>query len=121
LSLHRAVRVVQWLVMVAPLSAAVMLFTLDGAVSSRQPSESLDPALVAEGSEVYVAFCQACHGTNGQGGTGPALAGDLIERFPNVAVQRAIILSGPNAMPSFAARLTDRQIDAVIAFTRNGL
>jgi len=120
-NLHRFVNTIEWLVMVATLSAAVMLFTLGGRESLRNVGNQPDQSLIAEGTEVYTTFCQACHGPIGQGGTGPALAGDLIARFPDANVQRVIILTGPNAMPSFAVRLTDRQIDAVVAFTRYGL
>ncbi len=77
--------------------------------------------LVSEGAAIYSQHCQVCHGAAGQGGTGPALAGDLIDRFPDVDDQRAVILLGPKSMPSFATRLTDKEIDAVIEFTRSGL
>jgi len=70
---------------------------------------------------VYAEHCQICHGAAGQGGTGPALAGDLAQRYPDIKAQKALIIAGPKAMPSFAGRLTDQEIDAVIAFTRNGL
>lgn len=90
---------------------------------SRSPdTESApNPALVTQGAAVYAEHCQICHGATGQGGTGPSLAGDLAERYPDVADQKALILAGPKSMPSFATRLTDHEIDAVIAFTRSGL
>jgi len=88
---------------------------------SADTASTPQPDLVAQGSAVYTQHCQICHGAAGQGGTGPALAGDLADRYPDAADQRAVILVGPKSMPSFATRLSDQEIDAVIAFTRTGL
>ncbi len=103
---------------VAALAVGVMLWLGSDSTDSASTPK---PELVSQGAVVYARHCQVCHGAAGQGGTGPALAGDLSDRFPDVADQRAVILLGPKSMPSFANRLTDNEIDAVIAFTRTGL
>jgi len=108
---------VGFLVLATVMASAAIWF---GSRSANTVSTT-DPTLVSEGSVIYAQHCQICHGAAGQGGTGPALAGDLAERYPDVAAQKLVILTGPKSMPSFATRLTDHEIDAVVAFTRTGL
>jgi len=103
---------------VAMVASAAVIWSISG---SADTASTPDPALISQGSAVFAQHCQVCHGATGQGGTGPALAGDLAERYPEIAAQRAVILTGPKSMPSFATRLTDQEVDAVIAFTRTGL
>ena len=76
--------------------------------------------LISEGAGVYADHCAICHGPSGKGGTGPDLTANLTQRYPDPADQRQIILDGPRSMPSFESRLSDREIDAVIEFTRFG-
>ena len=45
----------------------------------------------------------------------------MIERYPEVADQVAIIVQGRGGMPSFEDRLSAEQIDAVVAYTREVL
>ncbi len=113
---------VTWMAVIFALGAAVAVLIVSRTSSSDSDlSRQGDPVLIAEGADVYGDHCQICHGAYGQGGTGPDLANGLIERYPNVADQRQIILDGPRSMPSFEPRLTDHEIDAVIEFTRFGL
>ncbi len=114
MTLHGFVAMLRRLVVVAAVAAVVMLFTLRGGTS--QP----DTRLVADGAEVYAQHCQICHGSDGLGGTGPALSGSVAEQFPDPAEQKAVILAGRSAMPAFGTRLDDHQIEAVIEFTRYG-
>lgn len=97
-------------------------------------------ALLAVGQEVYAsgAQCGSCHGTNGQGGTGPAMSGGaVLETWPSCEDQVKWIALGSNGwsvdvgstygaqskpvqggMPAFAGDLTDEEIRAVTAFER---
>ena len=97
-------------------------------------------ALLAVGQEVYAAGaqCGSCHGTNGQGGTGPAMAGGaVLETWPSCEEQVTWIALGSNGwsvdvgstygaqskpvqggMPAFNGDLTDEEIRAVAAFER---
>jgi len=74
------------------------------------------------GQQVYELRCASCHGATGGGGVGPALAnGVLVQRYPDPADHRAIVVDGRAAMPSFAAILSSEEIDAVVEYERFGL
>lgn len=97
-------------------------------------------ALLAVGQEAYAsgAQCGSCHGSNGQGGTGPAMAGGaVLETWPSCEDQVTWIALGSNGwsvdvgstygaqskpvqggMPGFNGDLTDEEIRAVAAFER---
>ena len=80
-----------------------------------------DPVLVA-GRQVYIERCANCHGGDGGGGRGPALArGAMTEAYPEVADQIDLVSDGYRLMPSFGDVLTREQIEAVIRFTREVL
>jgi mono/diheme cytochrome c family protein len=70
------------------------------------------------GAEVYLqARCYACHGNDGGGTLGPALAGDRVLSIPTYVISQ--ILIGRGEMPAFADKLTDQQIAAVAEYIRN--
>jgi len=72
--------------------------------------------LMGEGASVYSSNCEACHGAEGEGGAGPALAGSqLLSSIGTIARQ---VIDGGERMPSFS-QLSDRQIAAVATFIRN--
>ena len=77
----------------------------------------------ADGAAIYAQRCATCHGDDGGGGIGPALAdGRMVERFPDAADQIAIVTRGRGQMPSFSERgLTAEEIAAVVEFTRTSL
>ncbi len=84
-------------------------------------AEGADPAL-SEGRSIWVAQCASCHGASGGGGRGPKLSeGEVLDRFPEVADQVDLVLNGKGAMPSYAGRLSDEQIESVVRYTREVL
>ena len=85
------------------------------------PDGQPDPVL-AEGRAVYAKHCASCHGRSGGGGQGPRLNnGAVVEAYPDVDDQVAVVADGNGTMPSFVGRLTDRQIEAVTRYTREVL
>ncbi|MGD9738551.1 MAG: c-type cytochrome [Bauldia sp.] len=73
-------------------------------------------ALVRQGGPLYRSNCQACHGANGEGGAGPALAGySRLSATGSVATQ---IVHGGAYMPAFG-QLSDEQIAAIGTYIRN--
>lgn len=92
--------------------------------SNHDQAESSGPAedqdLLEIGAETFARTCATCHGTGGEGGVGPALAG-IKDRYPDIADQIAVVVGGRNAMPAFGSQLTDTQIDAVVAYEREVL
>jgi mono/diheme cytochrome c family protein len=85
------------------------------------PNGSPDPVLVA-GRDIFTRRCAACHGLGGGGGRGPKLAdGRVVERYPEVADQIALVTNGRNGMPKFADVLDPGEIEAVVRYTREVL
>jgi cytochrome c oxidase subunit 2 len=72
------------------------------------------------GQQKYAAACVLCHGAEGQGGIGLPFAGSaLMTDSSRVQENIDVLIKGRNAMPSFAAQLTPREIAAVITYQRN--
>ena len=86
-----------------------------------EPAET-DPAtggLAAQGAEIFSTSCGGCHGSDLQGGVGPALgAGSVIAGRADAAVQ-AVIEDGRGGMPAWGSVLSTEEIEALIAFLRS--
>lgn len=87
-------------------------------------AQEADPAvlaaLVEEGGEIFGDVgCSGCHGAAGEGGFGPALAGNSALSSQSHVI--GMIMNGfqDHGMPPFADRLDDHQIAAVGTFIRN--
>jgi cytochrome c oxidase subunit 2 len=77
--------------------------------------------LYTRGEQVYQASCAACHGGNGQGGVGPAIAGGPLSTGA-VADHIDIVVNGSPtnpAMQAFGEQLSEVDLAAVITFERN--
>jgi mono/diheme cytochrome c family protein len=102
-----------------------------GAGSSPQPISAQDPAM-QQGQSIYNNQCAACHTAGGEGIVGlfPRLSGvPLVQQSQATSLIRVVLEgsravatdgapTGP-AMPSFAWRLSDADIAAVITYIRN--
>lgn len=74
------------------------------------------------GRAVYTENCARCHGGSGEGISAPKLAdGGAEKRFPKEADEITWVHNGGNGMPSFSGTLTDEEIAAVVAYTRDVL
>ena len=113
MNLKRIVDGLQLLTLAATIWTLALLFV-------SQPSMTGDPVRDL-GSRIYAARCSGCHGGSGQGLTGPRLAGQMVDRFPNPADQVAVIAHGRAGMPAFGGRLSAEELAAVVEFTRFSL
>lgn len=135
-----------------PMWAAPVLLVLPfwailyaGAFGDREAAhEAVDP--VELGAQIYrSAGCSACHGGAGEGGAGPALAGEEVEKtFPDPEGHIDWVKSGSigtpatpmpygdpgreggqrtsrGGMPGFGSRLTQAEIEAVVQYERERL
>jgi cytochrome c(L) len=68
------------------------------------------------GETVYSNSCAPCHGPQGKGGIGPALAGNENLQDADLVVQQ--ILHGGGGMPAFGEQLTAEQVAAVASHER---
>jgi len=73
------------------------------------------------GVGIYKAYCATCHGVGGQGGVGPALAGVVADKYPNIDDQIAVVANGKGAMPAWSGRLTPQEIRKVVVYERTEL
>jgi mono/diheme cytochrome c family protein len=113
--LHKIVNAIQAFAVVA--TAVTVLFLFAGC-----DSESADTAASAPGADVFAANCASCHGSDGGGSAGPDLAdGAMVDAYPAIEDEIAVITEGSPTMPAFADRLTPEEIEAVAAYTRDSL
>ncbi len=85
------------------------------------PDGTPDPVLV-EGREIYRNRCAGCHGGAGEGGRGPKLAGGaVIDAYPDIDDEIAVVRDGGRGMPAWGGVLDDDEIRAVVRFTREVL
>jgi len=78
-------------------------------------------ALMDQGDAIYHSVatptCASCHGADGEGGVGPALAGN--QELQDTSYVLNHILYGEGIMPAFNDQLSDEQIAAVATYVRN--
>ena len=76
--------------------------------------------LMARGEEVYSASCVACHGADGKGGLGNAIAGSAIATG-GLDKHLEVIVRGVagSAMQAFGEQLSDSDVAAVMTYQRN--
>lgn len=77
------------------------------------------PAQAPDGEQLFVADCATCHGASGQGGSGPALAGN--RRAANTSNVEDAIRFGRGMMPGFQARLSSDEIAALVRYVTGTL
>lgn len=82
-----------------------------------QPPTTTGPPIDAPA--IFGNRCSSCHGASAQGGVGPQLAGGRVAaKFPDIEQQVALVRDGKGGMPSFARKLTEDEIRAVVRYTR---
>lgn len=76
--------------------------------------------LMAKGESVYAAQCLACHGAQGEGGVGKAIAGSTVA-LGDISTHLAVGIKGVagTAMQAFGGQLNDVEMAAVITYQRN--
>ena len=76
--------------------------------------------LMDRGQSVYTRNCLACHGANGEGGVGTAIAGSAIATG-DVSGHLEVGINGVpgTAMQAFGGQLNDVDMAAVITYQRN--
>lgn len=77
------------------------------------------PVSVQVGASIFAQNCAACHGANGTGGVGPALAGNPHVNVADPTKMLTTILQGRNVMPSWRGQLSASDIAAVATYVRS--
>jgi mono/diheme cytochrome c family protein len=116
MTFKRVVNVIEILTLVTAIAFVVALFANEPGGGSGATAKS------GPGYDVYLANCARCHGQDGQGGVGPKLAGGAVVRaVPDSADQIQLVEDGRGSMPAFKGKLSQAQIDDVVAYTRTEL
>ncbi len=72
-----------------------------------------------DGRALYIEHCTACHQFDGEGGIGLPLSKDKLDDVSDDYLRRSIRMGRPGrVMPAFQ-RMSDAQVDAVVAFLRH--
>lgn len=82
-------------------------------------SAASSPVLAADGRQLYLDNCAACHQETGKGiaGAFPALAGSkVVLGDPKEPITR--VLNGRGGMPAFQNDLSDAEISAILTYVR---
>ena len=119
-------RVMLWGVLL--LGAMVLVFPLYLAFepSAREDAREENLAsLASEGESVWEFNCASCHGTEGQGGTAPALNSEqFLEAGTDEQIASLVSVGVPGTPMSafgqdFAGPLTSEQVESVVTFIRS--
>jgi cytochrome c oxidase cbb3-type subunit III len=78
-----------------------------------------DPKAITAGAEVFRVQCSACHGAQGEGGSGPALAEGLYGIGNRDEDLRQVVMRGRDVMPGFRNILSEESIWHVVAYVRS--
>jgi mono/diheme cytochrome c family protein len=85
-----------------------------GGAPAKPPQQVVDAGDPAKGRDVFSGNCQACHGADGGGGSGPALAGE--DEFTDAGVVVDQVRDGGGGMPAFGDQLSEQELADVSAF-----
>jgi cytochrome c oxidase cbb3-type subunit 2 len=103
----------------------------EAGTSLAKPNAAADGAMQVSGRASFEADCAACHQESGQGipGAFPALKGNRAVNKPDPTHHIQVVLFGEQGMrvggvryltpmPPFGARLSDREVGAIVNFER---
>lgn len=88
-------------------------------VTEQQVAAAGMPVSAQVGASVYAKNCSACHGANGTGGIGPALAENPHVNIDNPSNMLTTILQGRSLMPSWRGQLSASDIASVATYVRS--
>jgi cbb3-type cytochrome c oxidase subunit III len=88
-------------------------------VTEQEVAAAGSPVSFQVGVSIFAKNCAACHGANGTGGIGPALAGNPHVNIANPTMMLTTIVQGRNQMPSWRGQLSASDIAAVATFVRS--
>lgn len=80
------------------------------------------PELIADGQQLFNIACKSCHGLDGYGtAMAPAVNNQIfLSQTPDAAIYQIIAGGVPDTlMPAWGSRLTDRDIQSLVAFLRS--
>lgn len=109
------------------LTLAIAVLMLASACAGAPPEVPIGPDGVADsvlvtGRDIYSRSCKSCHGSSGNGASGPSLNNEKFDKsFPTVSDIVDRVSEGRRRMPSFSSTLSEAQITAVARYVREVL
>lgn len=88
-------------------------------VTEQQVAAAGTPVSAQVGASIYAKNCAACHGANGTGGIGPALAENPHVNIGDPTAMLTTIVQGRNLMPSWRGQLSASDIASVATYVRS--
>lgn len=88
-------------------------------VTEQQVAAAGTPVSAEVGASIYAKNCAACHGANGTGGIGPALAENPHVNVGDPTGMLTTIVQGRNLMPSWRGQLSASDIASVATYVRS--
>lgn len=89
------------------------------AVTEQQVAAAGTPVSAQVGASIYAKNCAACHGANGTGGIGPALAENPHVNIGDPTTMLTTIVQGRSLMPSWRGQLSASDIASVATYVRS--
>ncbi|MEW5870638.1 MAG: c-type cytochrome [Chloroflexota bacterium] len=117
--------IITGLIMTLLAIAGLAIYSLSETQRLANAAELFNSERVARGSEIYQEQCTACHGADGEGGSGPALNNRTVLKNTLDNVFFSVIRSGVpgTQMPAwsvdFGGPLTDEDVRDVVALLRS--
>jgi cytochrome c oxidase subunit II len=99
-----------------PFHAHMLLHVVVTDQSAYQSTLAASSTRAALGKSEFQGVCATCHGMQGQGGYGPALANNSILTQKNAL--ESIVRNGRGLMPPVGNSWTNEQIDALVQYTK---
>lgn len=87
--------------------------------STRRPEPTSAPSYPAP-AEAYLRHCANCHGSGGEGGSGPPLD-DISSRMGAAQLVGTVSEGKPPSMPAFGATLSSAEIREIAEYVRSEL
>jgi len=88
-------------------------------VTEQQVAAAGAPVSAQVGASIYGKNCAACHGANGTGGIGPALAENPHVNIGDPTTMLTTIVQGRSLMPSWRGQLSASDIASVATYVRS--
>jgi cbb3-type cytochrome c oxidase subunit III len=88
-------------------------------VTEQEVLASGPPVSAQVGSSIFAKDCAVCHGANGTGGIGPALAGNPHVNIADPTRMLTTIVQGRGVMPSWRGQLSASDLASVATFIRS--
>src|SRR5688500_800356 len=104
----------------ARICLGLWLMTLPAAALAQSRPALASPTDAAAGKQVFESQCAWCHGTDGEGGTGPSLRGKMRNATDHNSIVNIVINGIPGTeMPSFRLPLTERSARQVASYVQS--